>query len=150
MMANSALFHSSHQYVDLMDQLAPIDLVLQTLRAQEPDWPCCAAQRRFALAARSVEPLDRPVRYMKSLLKRVGADIEGLGLELDDELVDLRVQTSCAPADELDSGYCFYKPLVWLPDAPPPASLPLRVYRAHHEVGCRVWTAGVFLAALLQ
>eukprot|EP01031_Cornospumella_fuschlensis_P031773 gene31773-38404_t len=135
-----------YQYADFMNQLAPVDVVLQALRTEEPDWPSTAAQRRFAIAARAVEPFDRPVRYMKHLLRTLWTDIEKAEIEPDDELAELRVRISCEISDELDSGYCFYSPLLSFPAASSPSALPLRVFRAHNEVGCRVWTAGVFLA----
>ncbi len=163
---------------ELFLQLAAIPSYHSALRAI--GWPSLGAQRQLVedfnprnyafLASKKRadnSTFSPPISYQRAIFRYLEKSIEDLewGLEkveYDDDFIEncvmvmgksfegsmLRIFFS-GDIDPKDIGYASY-PLLYSGNTPPQPRIPFLVKRAFHQVGTKVWGAGLFLAELFQ
>lgn len=151
---------------------AQVIQLLNELKTPGFNWPEPEAQESFSKILTYCDRFHLSPKYYKSLLKAIQVDVEKNNaatiddFTVEDCLMERILDAYCAPVtNEEDGDEAYFSYVVPSPastnaaasapasttDAEPAVPLhlvPLRVVRAHNQVGLRVWEAGLFLAEL--
>jgi predicted nicotinamide N-methyase len=129
------------------------------------NWPEPEAQEALDQILSYCDRFHLSPKYAKALLKAIQVDVEkSNAATIEDCMMERILEAYCAPVtneEEGDEAYFSYvvpSSALTTAAAPAPATdtepavplnfVPLRVMRAHNQVGLRVWEAGLFLAEL--